>query len=51
MTERTITANIQQRYREHLRLLERSTATVEKYLRDVRAFARYAQGQTITKET
>lgn len=51
MTERTITANIQQRYREHLRLLERSTATVEKYLRDVRAFASYAQGQTITKET
>ena len=51
MTERMITADTQQRYREHLRLLERSTATVEKYLRDVRAFARYAQGQTITKET
>ncbi len=51
MTERMITADTQQRYREHLQLLERSTATVEKYLRDVRAFARFAQGQTITKET
>ena len=29
---------------------EKSAATQEKYLRDVRAFCRYASGQTVTKE-
>ncbi|MBQ7795050.1 MAG: tyrosine-type recombinase/integrase [Lachnospiraceae bacterium] len=37
-------------FREFLRREEKSTATVEKYLRDVRAFCIYVGGQEITKE-
>ncbi len=39
-----------QAYADHLRLEEKSAATVEKYLRDVRAFARWLEGREITKE-
>ncbi len=38
-------------FHRHLAYCERSPATVEKYVRDVSAFARYAKGQPITKET
>ena len=34
----------------HLRAAERSPATVEKYLRDARAFVAYANGRPITKQ-
>ena len=34
-----------QAYADHLRLEEKSAATVEKYLRDVRAFAGWLDGQ------
>ena len=51
MKERIITASAIAEFKEHLILEERSAATVEKYLRDVKAFAAYAQNGTITKET
>ncbi len=38
-------------FKDHLTLEERSVATVEKYIRDVSAFAAYAQGAEITKKT
>ncbi len=51
MKERIITASVIAEFKEHLILEERSAATVEKYLRDVKAFAAYAQNSTVTKET
>ena len=38
------------RFEEYLIREEKSTATVEKYLRDVRAFFDFAENQEITKE-
>ncbi len=38
-------------FKEHLILAERSRATVNKYIRDVTAFAMFAGGNEITKET
>ncbi len=38
-------------YTQHLRREEKSGATMEKYLRDVRAFACWLDGREITKET
>lgn len=37
-------------FREHLILEERSAATIQKYIRDVKAFAKYAEG-AVTRET
>ena len=37
-------------FREHLILEERSAATIQKYIRDIKAFAKYAEGP-VTKET
>lgn len=37
-------------FREHLILMERSAATIQKYIRDIKAFAKYAEG-AVTKET
>ena len=51
MKGRIITAKTIAEFKEHLILEERSAATVEKYIRDVKAFAVYAQNGTITKET
>lgn len=51
MKGRFITAKMIAEFKEHLILEERSTATVEKYIRDVKGFAAYAQNGTITKET
>ena len=51
MKGRIITAKAIAAFKEHLILEERSAATVEKYIRDVKAFAAYAQNGTITKET
>ncbi len=39
-----------QSYEDHLRMEEKSAATVEKYLRDIRAFACWLDGREITKE-
>ena len=37
-------------FARHLLLEEKSAATIEKYLRNVRAFASWLDGQEITKE-
>ena len=51
MKGRLLTAAEIAEFTEHLVLEERSAATVEKYVRDVRAFAAYAPDGEITKET
>ena len=37
-------------FKEHLRLEEKSENTIEKYVRDVRAFCNYVNGRTVSKE-
>lgn len=51
MKERVITAKIIAEFKKYLALGERSAATIEKYIRDVKAFAVYAKDGEITKET
>lgn len=51
MEGRVITAKMIAGFREHLILEERSVATIQKYIRDVKAFMAYAQNSAITKET
>ena len=51
MEGRVITAKMIAGFREHLILEERSMATIQKYIRDVKAFMAYAQNSAITKET
>ncbi len=51
MKGRIITAKAIAEFKEHLILEERSEITVEKYIRDVNAFASYAENNEITKET
>ena len=51
MKGRTITAKTIAEFKEHLILEERSEITIEKYIRDIKAFAAYTQNDTITKET
>ena len=51
MKGRFITAKAIAEFKEHLILEERSAATVEKYIRDVKAFSAYTQNAAITKET
>lgn len=50
MKGRLITAIEIAAFKEHLILEERSTATIQKYIRDVKAFAKYTEG-AVTKET
>lgn len=50
MKGRLITAKMIAGFKEYLILEERSTATIQKYIRDVKAFAEYANGAVI-KET
>ena len=50
MEQRNITEEQIQSYSQHLIRDEKSTATVEKYLRDVRAFLVYVGAMAITKE-
>ena len=50
MSERKITDGQIMEYHEYLIHEEKSTATVEKYLRDVRAFLLYIGDQAITKD-
>ena len=49
MKGRFITAKVIAEFKEHLILEERSEITVEKYIRDVKAFAKYAQKNTCRK--
>ena len=51
MKGRFITAKMIAEFKEHLILEERSEITVEKYIRDVKAFSVYTQNSDITKET
>ena len=51
MKGRIITAKMIAEFKEHLILEERSEITIEKYIRDVKAFAKYAQNNAVTKET
>lgn len=51
MKERILTADIIEKYEKDLILQEKSTATIEKYIRDVKAFSIYANSKAITKET
>ena len=50
MKEQLLTKDIKSDFKEHLILEERSGATIEKYIRDVTAFAKYLKGEKITKE-
>ena len=50
MKERIVTAELIDTFRQKLILEEKSTATVEKYLRDVRAFFAYIGQSPLTKE-
>jgi len=50
MKERVVTCERIEAYRQHLIREEKSGATVEKYLRDVCAFAGYAGSKAVSKE-
>lgn len=50
MKGRFITAKVIAEFREHLILNERSSVTVEKYIRDVKTFAAYTENSAIIKE-
>lgn len=50
MTDRIITPAQIESFGVHLRREEKSGATQEKYLRDVRAFYAFAHGETVSKE-
>ncbi len=50
MKERILTANIIDNYKSNLVLQEKSVATIKKYIRDIDAFAVYAQHKILTKE-
>lgn len=50
MEERILTADIIENFRKNLELQEKSTSTIEKYIRDVKAFSAYTKNAAITKE-
>ena len=50
MEERILTADIIEDFRKNLELQEKSTSTIEKYIRDVKAFSVYPENAAITKE-
>ena len=49
MNEYKLTSKHIQLYADHLRLEEKGAATIEKYLRDVRAFGFWLDGREISK--
>ena len=51
MKGRILTSEAIECFKKHLREEEKSKNTIEKYLRDVRAFAAYSGGAEVTKET
>lgn len=51
MKGRFITAKVIAEFKEHLILEERSEITIEKYIRDVKAFSAYTQNAAVIKET
>lgn len=50
MLERIISARLIDDFKQYLYEEEKSTATIEKYLRDVRKFAFYAKGRSVDKK-
>ncbi len=50
MQQRVITENLIQGFREYLYSEEKSENTEQKYIRDVRAFAAFADNQNVCKE-
>ena len=50
MKGRILTKSLLEMFREHLILEERSSATIEKYCRDVSVFTAYVDGAEISKE-
>ena len=50
MEERILTADIICQFKEHLVLEERSENTIEKYIRDIKAFVVFLSGAILTKE-
>ena len=51
MEGRVITAKMIAEFKKHLILEERSVATIQKYIRDVKTFTAYAQNSAIAKES
>ena len=51
MNQRIITEKLIAEFSAYLQSEEKSTVTVEKYIRDVRAFSAYLSGAEVTKET
>ena len=51
MSRRKITENIISSFEKHLSEQEKSPSTIEKYIRDVRAFSVFTKNSEITKET
>ena len=51
MEERILTADIICQFKEHLILEERSENTIEKYMRDIKAFIAFLSDATLAKET
>ena len=50
MEERFLTADILCQFKEHLILEERSENTIEKYMRDIKAFVTFLSNATLSKE-
>lgn len=50
MNERKITANQMEEFHRYLIREEKSAATVEKYLRDIRFFSAYTKGKRVSKD-
>ena len=50
MNGRFLSQEIISDFKEHLILEERSAATVEKYIRDVKSFAAFVKNAEVTKE-
>lgn len=50
MIEKYLTLENILKFKEHLILEEKSTATIEKYIRDIQTFSTYSAGSLITKE-
>lgn len=51
MNEHSITCETIMAYQQHLQREEHAAGTVEKYLRSIRAFAAWSNGQTVTRES
>ena len=50
MNETSITTELLAQYAQQLYEEEKSSATIEKYIRDVRTFSKYAGSQALTKD-